>query len=94
MPATGDSDAETSLGFEQAAECYGVPDMIKMDIEGGEADFLISPKFKHWIVKNNIVLMIELHSPEAEKSVWTDLPVRWVDSRHVVLNTTLGGNLG
>ncbi len=88
------AQVERSLGFEQAAADYGVPDLIKMDIEGGERDFLAAPEFKRWVVENGIILMIELHSHEAELAVWSDRPLRWIDSKHVVINTTVGGYSG
>ncbi len=94
LTAAAGTHAELSLSFEQAAADYGVPDLIKMDIEGGELDFLAAPEFKRWVVEKGIVLMIELHSHEAELAVWNDLPLRWLDSKHVVINTTIGGDRG
>ncbi len=86
--------AQISIDFERAAKDYGVPDLIKMDIEGGELEFLNAPEFKRWVVENKIILMIELHSHTAEQAVWKDLPLRWIDAKHVVINTTLGGARG
>ena len=49
---------------------YGnpVPDVIKMDIEGGEV--LALPGMKRVIAQNKPVILLELHGPEASSAAW------------------------
>ena len=44
------------------------PDLVKMDIEGGEGNALIGAK--KMLVKNKPILLIELHGEEAARQVW------------------------
>lgn len=43
-----------------------IPDVIKMDIEGGELDFLRDSVFIAWIRSNGIKWFVECHSEKAE----------------------------
>lgn len=52
---------EWSIPFTEAAEKYGTPDLIKMDIEGGEKSFLEHPPFLDWLTENRVSLLVELH---------------------------------
>jgi FkbM family methyltransferase len=53
-----------SIDFQEAAKLFGMPNFIKMDIEGSEREFLSSPSFKDWIITNRIGLYVELHGIE------------------------------
>lgn len=50
-----------SITYLEAADRYGVPAFIKMDIEGGEQEFLESAAFQSWIEANRITLLVEMH---------------------------------
>lgn len=76
----------TSLTFAEAAREYGTPGLIKMDIEGGETEFLKCREFKDWIVGNRILWIVEMHTPEAWQNLWTDVPNRKLDEAHCVIN--------
>lgn len=52
-----------SITYLDAAAKFGIPDLIKMDIEGHEEGFLTSPAFAQWLQANQIALVIELHKP-------------------------------
>ena len=74
-----------SLNYLEAAKVYGVPQLIKMDIEGGEAAFFRSEAFKSWVCQNDVAWLVELHTallgytPE-----WDDVPQAPIDSGHVL----------
>lgn len=72
---------ETSLGFLEAAAAYGLPQFIKMDIQGGEAEFLQSIAWRQWLQFNRITWFLEIH-PEAAKHVWGAL--QQVDASHFI----------
>lgn len=84
------SDIEESITYLEAAEKYGVPDMIKMDIEGCELDFFKSRQFKEWTVHNEITLAVEIHSDQIRESLWKDVRHRWLDSNHIIYNSKVG----
>lgn len=61
--SVADCDGELrSLTYLEAAEQWGVPNFIKMDIEGGEKEFLESSAFCKWLVQHGITLCVELHN--------------------------------
>ena len=58
-----------SLTFLEAAEKFGKPDCIKMDIQGGEVEFLQSEAFHGWVHSNGIAVYLEVHG-EAVDLIW------------------------
>lgn len=57
-------DDKNTISLNKAFEKYGIPDFIKIDIEGGERNLLDG---SYDIIKNkNINMIIELHSQEIE----------------------------
>ena len=52
-----------SMTYLEAASTFGIPQLIKMDIEGAEAEFIESQEFKRWILNNHITWLVELHRP-------------------------------
>jgi len=84
-PGTG-GGPEQSLTFSAAAQETGVPQLIKMDIEGAEAEFLDSPEFKQWIQTHDIAWIVEIHGPEPRARLWPDVPLRTLDGSHVAIN--------
>lgn len=63
-----------SITYAEAANEYGVPNLIKMDIETHEEAFLRSIEFKDWIVANNVALVVEIHKKEFWDLLWSDVP--------------------
>lgn len=64
-----------SITYLEAAAEYGIPTLIKMDIEAHEEAFLRSMDFKQWIVANKVALVIELHKAEFWDLLWKDVPM-------------------
>jgi len=60
-----------SLTYQQAAEIYGKPDFIKMDIQGGEREFLMGV-FKDWVINNGIAFYLETHG-DCANWVWPEM---------------------
>lgn len=58
-----------SLSFEEAARQFDMPGFIKMDIEGGECEFLKSDEFKKFVLKNKITFLVETHNG-SDKLLW------------------------
>lgn len=62
-----------SLSYLTAANLYETPNIIKMDIEGSEIDFLLYKPFKEWIMDFKIDIYLEVHKrtfcPEA---IWPE----------------------
>jgi len=77
---------ERSITFLEAAAQYPLPDLLKMDIEGGENDFIGSEEFKQWILQNNIAWVVEFHAPDFRTKLWKDCKFVQVDSGHFALN--------
>ena len=64
-------DDKNTISLNKAFEKYGVPDFIKIDIEGGERNLLDG---SYDIIKNkNINMIIELHSQEIEDIITKNL---------------------
>lgn len=82
----GKGVTKQSITLDEAARQFGLPRLLKMDIEGAELDFFRSSVFKEWIRSNRIDLLVEVHTKEVQEAVWTDLPVRQVDERHVLVS--------
>jgi len=72
-----------SMLLDEAVERYGIPRLIKMDIEGGELAFFKSDTFKRWVQDHRVALLVEMHSEEVWQASWSDLPHKKVDERHV-----------
>ena len=53
--------SSVSMMWRQAVELYGVPQFIKMDIEGAEGELLNDTDFMQWITGNQILFEVELH---------------------------------
>ena len=64
-----------SLPYYEAVTYYGIPVIIKMDIEGGEKEFLRDAEFISWAWNNNVKLIIEIHDIDY---IYTYLPL-WLD---------------
>jgi FkbM family methyltransferase len=75
-----------SITFMEAAKQYPKPDLMKMDIEGAEMEFIKSAEFKTWIVGNRIPWIVESHSPEFEAMLWRDCKFVKFDSNHFGIN--------
>lgn len=82
----GGGSSKKSITLDEAERQFGVPQLIKMDIEGAEIDFFRSNVFKEWVVKNKITLLVEIHSEQIWKEVWADLPSEKLDDRHVLIS--------
>jgi FkbM family methyltransferase len=48
-----------------------IPHFIKMDIEGGEKEFLLSNEFKKWVDENKVTLYVEIHKNN-NKFLWKE----------------------
>jgi len=57
---------EVSADWRWAAKLFGIPSVLKMDIEGGEEEFLASEGFMNWIRTNDILFLVETHTARAE----------------------------
>ena len=75
-----------SITFTEAAKKFPQPDLLKMDIEGAEMEFIKSPQFKEWVVQNRIPWIVESHGPEFEAMLWKDCSFVKFDSNHFGLN--------
>lgn len=62
---TGLNGPLVSNTWAEAAETHGIPVVIKMDIEGGELEFLRDNLFIAWLNKHQITTFIECHSSQA-----------------------------
>lgn len=81
-----DSGDPRSITFQEAADRYGTPAFIKMDIEGGEREFLESEAFQAWLQDNRITLLVEVHHGYAlEPDTFPTMRRRHVDAHHVLL---------
>lgn len=50
-----------SIPWKQAVKEFDKPSLIKMDIEGGEREFLEDLEFREWLRENQILFAVELH---------------------------------
>ena len=75
-----------SITFVEAAKQFEPPNLLKMDIEGAEMDFIKSIEFKEWIMKGRIPWIVESHSPEFETMLWKDCKFVRFDNNHFGLN--------
>lgn len=60
-----------TITFLDAEEAFGLPTFIKMDIQGGEKDFLQSEYFRQWIFQNKIEVYLEVHN-DCANYVWPE----------------------
>jgi FkbM family methyltransferase len=79
--------ADQSITFLEAANQFPPPDLLKMDIEGAETEFIDSAEFKLWIQQNRIPWIVESHSPDFEGMLWKDCKFLQFDPNHFGLNT-------
>jgi FkbM family methyltransferase len=86
VTAAPDGTGEQSVTYSEAAEAHGVPDLLKMDIEGMESEFLASADFRAWVMRNRVVWVVDLHRREAVAELWGDAPWRRLDESHYALN--------
>jgi FkbM family methyltransferase len=81
-----DPESQTSsISYLEAAIQYGLPKLIKMDIEGGEESFFKSAEFKQWIIQHNIIWLVEVHHRQLGYTPeWQDVPHYSVGEEHVI----------
>ena len=76
LPSTGQNQGDTkAITYLEAAAQFGVPKLIKMDIEGHEEAFLRSAEFKKWLIDNNVAWVLELHKEAYRDLLWKDRPM-------------------
>lgn len=83
--------ASRSLSYVEAAAQFGTPNLIKMDIEGGERAFFESEAFRAWVLHNRISWLVEIHDrykPDFE--LWKAANPSDLDSRHVFFDLRKG----
>jgi FkbM family methyltransferase len=83
--AADTTDGELSITYLDAVGLYGIPDLIKMDIEGYEEVFLKSPEFHAWLLANRIAWIVELHRQDFWKLLPGALQQVKLDVGHVLL---------
>jgi FkbM family methyltransferase len=86
LKAVASSANATAITYLEAAEKYGLPSVIKMDIEGHEEKFLRSDEFKQWIIRNKISIIMELHSDAFWNLLWPDVKQVKISEGHVLIN--------
>lgn len=79
-------DLET-LCFSDAADKFGVPDFIKIDIEGAEDELLASAAFRDFVLHERITVYMELHRGN-ENLLWPEF--KRVDGTHWLLKPHTG----
>jgi FkbM family methyltransferase len=83
VDGSGDSKSMTYL---EAEALYGAPAFIKMDIEGGEREFLESHPFQEWIQANRITLLVEVHHGyHLARDAFPAMTRRQLDEYHILL---------
>lgn len=60
-----------SIDYDAFSRANGCPAFIKMDIQGGESEFLKSPDFKAWLHDNRVSLYLETHDDSA-RLIWPE----------------------
>lgn len=60
---TSQQPIASTCSYKEAAEQFGIPDIIKMDIEGSEYEFLADTEFVEWFNRHNIKMLVEIHGP-------------------------------
>jgi len=75
-----------SLTYLEAEKAYGTPAFIKMDIEGGEREFLESEAFQDWLQDKRITMLVEMHDGyRIGPNAFPRMARRQVDHDHVLL---------
>lgn len=75
-----------SLSYKEAARRWGVPSFIKMDIEGGEKEFLESCEFREWLIENDVTLCVELHKGyRVSDRLLPGLELHQIDGNHCIV---------
>lgn len=75
-----------SADLDWVVKWAGIPQMIKMDIEGGEEEFLLHEPFRAMVFDSNISLFVECHSKEIEELACDFGLTRWLDTNHFYIN--------
>ncbi|MBV9463720.1 MAG: FkbM family methyltransferase [Verrucomicrobiae bacterium] len=78
-----ESGEAMTLGFREAEKRYGTPNLIKMDIEGGEREFFDSPDFLAWLRDSQINFLVELHGVAAPPALLRSGGARELDASHL-----------
>lgn len=78
-----DGGSARTITYAEAEKNYGIPALIKMDIEGMEKGFFESSEFKKWIVEKEIIFVVEVHtSLLGFTPLWEDVPYVQLPSTH------------
>lgn len=83
-----DEGGTTSMTYLEAEDAFGIPRLIKMDIEGGEKEFFESPDFMAWLREKRISLLVELHGgyrPPLDAIDWARHEM--ADNSHLFIDT-------
>ena len=82
LSASSKGDSHT-ITYTEAEKLFGVPALIKMDIEGMEKDFFTCDDFKQWIISQEIFFVVEVHSSLIGFTpTWGDVPHVQLPSTH------------
>ena len=80
-----DDGSAQSITFQEAEEQFGMPALIKMDIEGAEEAFFNHAEWKQWLIEYKILWIVEVHSHMIGSTpVWDDVPYIILPSTHYV----------
>jgi FkbM family methyltransferase len=90
LSVTSEGADATAITYQEAAAQYGIPVIIKMDIEGHEDSFLRSEEFKQWVIKNKISVVMELHRKEYFDLLWKDVDYIRIHDQLVVIQPPAG----
>ncbi|MBX7156825.1 MAG: FkbM family methyltransferase [Verrucomicrobiae bacterium] len=82
---TSGSGQRKSITFLEAAERFGIPQVIKMDIEGNEKEFLQSSTYRDWLTQHNILWIFEMHKSE-DFELLKNWKTHEVDPMHFAVN--------
>ncbi len=83
VDGSGDSRSMTYL---EAESLHGTPAFIKMDIEGGEREFLESVAFEEWLQDRRITLLVEVHQGYTlSPAAFSAMARRQLDEHHILL---------
>jgi FkbM family methyltransferase len=81
-----DGIEESSISFIEASERFGMPNIIKMDIEGGESEFINSKEFKKWIFDNKICWIVEIHDADFGQTLEKEFSAKYLGDRHFIVD--------
>ena len=74
-----------STTYRDLDRFFGIPELIKIDIEGGEVEVMQNLGFKQFVLTNNIKVLVEIHDKDAH--YWSDVKQKQITSRHVLYNS-------